>query len=509
MAIAKKYGFVKEFNGKVKSEVALLPNCVTEDELVGRMDLRHLDFVTIDPGTCKDMDDAIYIEKTKNGYRLITAIADVAYYVNKNSEIDKEAYKRGTSCYLGDGVYPMLPEELSNDMCSLNENVDRLVRLTIMNLDNNGKVLDYELVPGVIKSRHKLSYKNADEIHFNKNNANVIYSDIKEKIDMMFTVSDLLTNQRKQRGSLFINRQEVDYGLDETKTEVTELHNHNDYVSTKIIESFMLITNEVVAKYFKDNNLDTLFRVHEAPTPASLKEFNAILKQFNLPGVTDNPKSYQAIAEKIKGNPYEEFLTIALLHSMQKASYKPENSGHFGIAAQYYVHFTSPIRRYPDLIVHRILNAFQKGLKYRPTVEELDLLGEHLSKKEQDAKDAEVESNEFMNILWAKNHENEVFKGKILRIFKNEVIVKSGLMEFKMPLTTLLNGKSGFKVNETQTAIKNSKTGEIIKIADEVIFRIDSVSTTDKYIRLSLEEKTQINQNTNSLKVKQDNQIEK
>ena len=484
VSIAHKYGFEKEFSQKVMNEVKYLPKSVSEDDCKNRLDLRNKKFVTIDPETCKDMDDAVYIEKTKNGYKIYIAIADVAHYVKLNSEIDKEAFKRGTSDYLGDGVYPMLPEELSNDICSLNEKVDRLVRATIVDIDNNGKVLDYKLAPAVINSRHKLSYDVADDIHFNRNGADITYSDVKNQIDMMFKASDILVKVRKDRGALVIESEEPTFKLDFTKTKILDLTNHHaDLESTKIIESFMILNNEVIGKYFIDNNVFTMFRIHEKPLPSQIDELNEILKLFNLGYVEANSLSYQKISEKIKGDKYEQYLTVKILKSMQKAVYSPQTIGHFGLASKNYLHFTSPIRRYADLIVHRILNSLETDKKYMPTLETLEFMGKHISEREKNAKDSEVESNKFMYTMWAENQINKELEGQIFDFTQNGVIIKYNLVEVFIPYSNFDKiTTGGYKLNKTNTIILNKLTGKKYKIGDNIKFKIVSANKTDRTI---------------------------
>lgn len=483
IAIAYKHGFVKQFNQKVQSEIASIPTYVSEDETIGREDFRDINFVTIDPASCKDMDDAVYVEKTATGYKIMTAIADVGYYVERGSNIDKEAYMRGTSCYLGDGVYPMLPEELSNGICSLNEKVDRLARVTIINLDKLGNIIDYKLCAGVINSKHKLSYDIVDKIHFDDKFAND-YTDIKQQIDLMFKISDILVEKRKQRGAIFLNNKEADYMLDETKTSVELIKDHNLLESTKIIESFMLITNEVVGDYFTKNHLDTLFRVHAIPDDAKLKELNSVLKQYDLPPVSYDSKSYQKVTEMIKNTGNEDYITLQLLKSLQKAVYQPYNIGHFGLASKNYIQFTSPIRRYPDLIAHRILYAFQNNLAYKPSFEQLTLSGEHLSKREIDAKDAEQESNEFMNLLWAQKQENKILSGKIFEINATSVIVVSNLVQFKIPIVNFIS--EGYRLNDKKTKLVNQKTNKSLKPTDIIKFKISSIDMATRTIKTSI-----------------------
>lgn len=499
VVIAKHHGFVKEFKQPVLQETKFIPNKVLENELKNRLDLRDKKFVTIDPATCKDMDDAVYIEKQPFGYRIYTAIADVEHYVKLNSEIDNEAFKRGTSCYLGDGVYPMLPECLSNEICSLEENKDRLAKITIVDMDKNGKILDYSINSGVINSKHKLSYNIADDIHFNNNNAQITYSDVKNEIDLMFEASDILVNLRKKRGCLFIESKEPTFKLDDTKTKILEVTDeHSLLKSTKIIESFMILTNEIVGHYFTVNNLDTLFRTHSQPTKSSLKELNEILQNFNFPPVEGTSISYQKLLKQIKGNEYEEYLTKMILRSMQKAIYQPDNIGHFGLASSEYIHFTSPIRRYPDLVTHRILTSHQSQKGYFPSYEQLFAIGQHLSEREKQAQEAENESNKLMIAMWAENNINKIFDGKISEILETGIVVNNGVIEVFIPISDLSQNKYGsYKINETKTALVNDKINHQYKIADTLKFKIIEANRINKkvYATTDLEKVAQKNTN--------------
>ncbi len=484
VVIAKSHGFVKEFRSSIMQEAKLIPNKVLENELKNRLDLRDKKFVTIDPATCKDMDDAVYIEKQPFGYTIYTAIADVGHYVKLNSEIDNEAFRRGTSCYLGDGVYPMLPESLSNEICSLEEKKDRLVKITIVDMDKNGKILNYSINSGVINSKHKLSYNIADDIHFNVNNAQNAYKDIKNEINLMFEASDILVKLRAKRGSLFIESKEPTFKLNETKTEVLDVtDDHSQLKSTKIIESFMILTNEIVGRYFTEHNLDTLFRTHAKPTKSSIDELNAILQVFNFEPIDGSSLSYQKLLKNIKGNKYEDYLTTMILRSMQKAVYQPENIGHFGLASTEYIHFTSPIRRYPDLVTHRILSAYQNKKGYLPTFEQLNEIGKHLSEREQQAQKAEIESNKLMIAMWAENHINEIFSGKISEVLDTGLIVSNGVIEIFIPVYDLSQNKYGsYKLNETKTALVNEKINHQYQIADDIKFKIIGTSRVERKV---------------------------
>lgn len=482
VTIAEKHGFRKDFNKDVLKELDLMPNEVTENELKDRVDLRKFNIITIDPKTCKDMDDAVYVEKLKDGYRLVGAIADVGHYVKLGSNIDKEAYKRGTSCYLGDGVYPMLPEKLSNNICSLNENVDRLVMSIAIDFDNYGNRIRYSIKPAVIKSKHKLSYDVVDQIYLKQNNMDKQYADIKTQIDTMFDLYKILAKEREKRGAIFVDSKEPDFVLDETKTVVEGVDDHSALLSTKIIEAFMVAINEAIGDFFIKNELLTLRRVHFSPLDAQINELNLVLKRFNLPLVNKSVKSYQHVLNVIKDKPYEEYITYNLLRSLQKAIYSPQIYGHFGLASKDYIQFTSPIRRYPDLVAHRILHSYLTNKNYSPSYEELDAMGLHLSKKELDAKDAEIESNNLMNAIWAENHIGERLTAKIFNIEPSRIVVQSGLITFVIPMHDFL--KQGYRYDRSRQCLKRYDN-KLLKITDSLPIIIQKADRTKREITAS------------------------
>lgn len=484
VAIAKKYGFSKVFSNKVNDEIAQIPTSVLKEEYYGRLDLREKNFVTIDPVSCKDMDDAVYVEKNSTGYKIYVAIADVAHYVKRGSEIDKEAFKRGTSDYLGDGVYPMLPEELSNGICSLNENEDRLARITIVDIDKNGEIKNYRILKGVINSKHKLSYDIADDIHFNKNDAHNKFKDIKNQIDTMFEVSKILTKLREKRGALLIETDEPTFVLDNTKTNVLAINNnHSELESTKIIESFMILNNEVIGEFFKKNNLETIYRIHKSPLQKDIDELNEILMDFVNNKVGQNSYSYQKAIKKIKGIENEDFLKLKILKSLPKAVYGPENFGHFGLASQNYLHFTSPIRRYADLVVHQILDSYESDKKFIPTYDYLKFVGEYITEREKCAIMSEKESHELMYTIWAENHINEEIQGQIYDFNDKALIVKHDSVLITVPYSSINKSKRYNKPTICKTSIK-FKEGFSLNIGDKINVKILSTDRLNRVINV-------------------------
>lgn len=369
LSVLYKYGIAQSFPEKVIDAAEKIAQTVTDNELFNRLDLRKLTVITIDGDDAKDLDDAVSLEMTEKGeYLLGVHIADVSHYVALDSPIDVEARERATSVYIPGTVYPMLPKKLSNGICSLNENVDRLTLSCFMIVSKQGKVMDYSIQPSVINSKHRMTYTDVTEILENPQSIKrKEYKDILGMLLLMRQLAEILIDGAKKRGS-------IDFDLPETKVVLDE----NDFpkdikeyeigISNRIIEQFMLLANKTVAKHMVNKGLPSIYRVHEKPEEKKLEAFRELLTTFNI-NLKEEPKpqDFNVILNKVKGTPEEALIKKTMLRSMSKAKYKPTNDGHFGLAYEYYLHFTSPIRRYPDLMVHRALNmSFQNnqtGLK--------------------------------------------------------------------------------------------------------------------------------------------------
>ena len=483
VAIAYEFGFSKEFPQEVEAEVKKIPQVVTPNEIKGRLDLRDKKFVTIDPATCKDMDDAVYIEKVKGGYKIYVAIADVAHYVKPGSAIDKEGYRRGTSCYLGDGVYPMLPEELSNGICSLNEKVDRLALTTITTINDSGEIVDYSIQKAVINSKHKLSYEVAEKIHTCEEGCDKQYADVKKEIDLMYAASDILVKARERRGAITLSTKEPTFKLDETKTKVEEVVDKSGITSKAIIESFMVLSNETIGKFFEENHLETLFRVHEKPNERRIIQAIPVLKGLNIE-FDGNTSCYglQKLLKSIEGERCEDFVNGLILRSLSKAKYQPENVGHYGLGSKAYIHFTSPIRRYPDTLTHRIIGEYLERGMSRIGKKELVTMGEHLTTQERQAEAAERQSDKFLETMWAEQHLGENIRAYVHSVELSGINVKYGLVNLFIPVTELKDGvKFEYRLNNSKTALVNRQTGNQYKIGDDVdikIYRADRSAKT-------------------------------
>lgn len=484
IAIAYKYGFTKEFPAEVMAEVARIPQEVTKEDMVGRLDLRKLDFMPWDPKGCKDKDDAMYVEKTKTGYRAYVAIADVSHYVKEGSAIDREAYKRGTSCYLGDGVYPMLPPELSNGICSLNDNVPRLVQVAIVDIDEKGKILDFQFEKAVIEIKQSFCYEDAEKIHLCQEGLDVKYKKQKPQIDLLYKVSDILTQKLNARGSLTFKSNEPTFKFDETKTRVVDVLDTSDVTSHNVVEQFMILANEAAAMYLQRNQLNGLYRIHEGPRQDKLAEVNRILQALKIDyRLEPTPHSYQRLTEIIKGSKYEDFITGIMLRSLNKAKYNPVNVGHFGLASVNYLHFTSPIRRYPDLEDHRIIAGHNKKSVRTKSKAELEERGMHLTEQEKKAEQAEVQSDKLLNALWASEHVGEMVKGYISALSKGAVTIRVGLVEMTIPVTELANGDiADYKLSDDKMTLKDKYSKNRYSLADEIEVMIYQADIENKMI---------------------------
>lgn len=362
-SLIKGSGFEEEFSKKVLSEVAKIPQEVGDNELIDRLNLTDRLIVTIDGEDSRDFDDAVEVYKNENGnYMLGVHIADVSEYVKEKSEIDKEAFNRSTSVYFPDRVLPMLPRELSNGICSLNEGVTRLTLSCIMEIDGSGEVVDRQIVKSAIKSKRRMTYTQVEEI---VNGNKEVQNKFKTETPMILLMGELqsiLTKKRDERGSVDLDVKEAHISYAKGEISVSQRQSKRAY---KIIEEFMVLANECIAEYAFYQELPILYRIHEKPTPEKAGTFIEFLKALgvNVRWRAENahPSDFSAVLDVVKDKPYYSLVNRVMLRSMQKASYYPENLGHFGLSSKCYCHFTSPIRRYPDLIVHRVIKYVLDG----------------------------------------------------------------------------------------------------------------------------------------------------
>ena len=419
-AIAYKYGIFDEFSKESEDQTSKMPIEVSEKELVGRKDLTKEKIFTIDSYYTKDIDDAISFKYEKGIYKLGVHIADVSYYVTKDSPLDMDAYERGTSSYLADSVIPMLPHKLSNGICSLNPDVVRLTISCIMDIDKNGNVVSYDIFPSYIKSCKKMTYEKVNDIIMR----DIVAKGYEEYASTLKQMNELAQILRKHK----INRGYIDFDLDEPKLIVDEagkctgVERRIREDGEKLIEDFMIAANETVATHLFNLDLPFIYRVHGTPKPERIESFLSLvsLMGYKIIGKFKdlNPKSMQKILSQLNDKPEFSILSSILLRSMQKAIYSPENIGHFGLGSNCYTHFTSPIRRYPDLIVHRLLREYLFDANInQETVNKWEKLlpeiGIQTSEREREAVEAEREVDDMKMAEYMESHIGEIHEGII------------------------------------------------------------------------------------------------
>ena len=488
MSIIKKYNINTEFPDQVKEEVAKMPMEVLDTDLDGRRDLRSWEIFTIDGDDTKDIDDAISIKRLPNGhYELGVHIADVSYYVKEGSPLDEEAMERGTSVYLVDRVIPMLPHELSNGICSLNPNVDRLAVSCVMEFDNKGKQINYEIFPSVIRSRKQMTYNNVNSILED----NVVPDDYKEFENSLRTMQELakiLQDMITRRGYINFEVNEAKIIVDENCVPL-EIKVREQRTGEKLIESFMIAANECVATHVYFMNLPFIYRVHETPKEEKIRSFLSFVSSlgYKITGDLTNfkPTTMQRILKQLDDKPEYKILAALLLRSMQKAVYKPENIGHYGLASSCYTHFTSPIRRYPDTTVHRLLHTYLFDGKIdmstiRKWEEKLVYIAEHSSSRERASVDCEREVEDMKMAQYMENHIGEEFEGMISSVTSFGMFVElDNLIEGLVPLRDM---KDFFHFDEEHMTLTGERSNIKYRIGERVIVKVVRASKDDKTI---------------------------
>ncbi len=474
LSIIKAYNLSESFPEEVINQARSIGQEVTGEMLKGRRDLRNLPMVTIDGEDAKDLDDAVSIEKLSNGnYKLGVHIADVTNYVTENSPLDKEAIKRGTSVYLVDRVIPMLPKELSNGICSLNPKVDRLSFTVMMEIDKYGKVVNHDIFESVINIDERMTYTNVYKIlEENNEELRVRYEYLLEDFTAMKELALILRNKRIQRGSIDFDFEEAKIILDESGKPV-EVKKYVITIANKIIEEFMLICNETVSEHFFWTNTPFVYRIHEDPDTDKIEAFSEFVHNlgYTLKGINKiHPRALQDLLGKVKGTKEETIISTVMLRSLQKAKYSHINQGHFGLAAKYYCHFTSPIRRYSDLIIHRIMKEYLKGSmnenRENDLNERLPEIAKLCSDRERAAEEAERETEDLKKVEYMKKHEGEVFEGII-----------SGVTSFGMfiELDNTIEGLVRLSSMEDDYYIYNDKLYSLIGERSRKVYRIGDI----------------------------------
>ena len=428
-ALILEKGYTEDFSSEIKKELAVIKN-KKEEVSKKRIDLTDLDFITIDGEDAKDLDDAVYLEKMEDGnYKLMVSIADVSYYVKKNSLLDEEAQKRGNSVYLVDRVIPMLPRELSNGLCSLNQGEKKYTFTAEIKLDKTGKILSEKTYKSEIKTVERMTYKNVNRILDKDSEMLERYQEIVGMLENMEELAQLIRAKRIERGAINFDMPETKVILNEAK-KVKEIKLRERGEAEKIIEDFMILANEVVAEKLFWMEIPSVYRIHEVPTKEDIEKLNMTLGKFGYK-IHDteiiHPGKYQKILKQAENTETELLIRKVMLRSLQQAKYAVENLGHFGLASNYYTHFTSPIRRYSDLLVHRILGeAIGKYPNYKKLIkikEELKEVTNHISQTERKAMKTEEESIKIKVIEYMSDKIGEVYDGIVSGIIKNGIFI--------------------------------------------------------------------------------------
>lgn len=491
LSIIRKYGLPEAFPEAVMREAEAVPDTISEEEMKGRRDLRDRVMVTIDGADAKDLDDAVSVEILENGnYRLGVHIADVSYYVKENSELDMEAFRRGTSVYLVDRVIPMLPHRLSNGICSLNPKVDRLTLTCDMEIDDEGNVVTYEIYESVIRTNERMTYSDVYKIL--EEDDQELKERYKELIPHFEAMKELALRLRRYR----MERGAIDFDFGEAKILVdpegnpTEVRLRDRTIAERIIEEFMLKANETVAEHFHWMNVPFIYRVHEEPDADRLQTFLEFVTNFGyfVRGKANNihPRALQTLLDQAKDTPEETIISKVMLRSMKQAKYDAENRGHFGLAAEFYTHFTSPIRRYPDLVVHRMIRESLKLGGFTPErIAEWHMkmpsIAEQSSERERNAVDAERETDDLKKAEYMLQHMGEEFDGIVSSVASFGMFVElPNTIEGMVHISYLTDDYYDF--HEKQYALIGQRTGRMFRIGDEVRVRVVNVDVDEHTI---------------------------
>ena len=476
--IIREHGLPLDFDKKVldNANYVAVPIPEEEYEKPTRTDLRHKTIYTMDGADAKDLDDAICVEMLDNGNFLLGVhIADVTYYVKEKSALDKEALKRATSVYLVDKVIPMLPKQLSNGVCSLNAHEDKLTLSIEMEIDHKGNVVKSEVFESIINSKARMVYTDVSDILENNDRGlKIKYADLVDDFRLAEKLARILMKKRERRGALDFNFPEPYIHLDENGKPYS-IEPYERRIANRIIEEFMLVANETIAEYFYWIGVPFVYRIHETPSSSKMEALNKFVNQYNMfiKGDTEevHPKAVQKIIKGIEGKPGEKAINTLILRSLKQAKYSPECSGHFGLAADYYCHFTSPIRRYPDLQIHRIIKEFINGDMTNRRMDKLkDIVlkaSEQSSEMERKAEVAERDIDKFYKCLYMEDKIGEEFEGFISSVTNYGFYVElPDTIEGLVPLESLNDDFYQFNENtyELSSQEKSYKIGDVVKV---------------------------------------------
>ncbi|ARW08322.1 ribonuclease R [Bacillus atrophaeus] len=491
LSIIHKHGLPGEFPGEAMEQANNTPDTIDEKDLKDRRDLRDQIIVTIDGADAKDLDDAVTVTKLENGnYKLGVHIADVSHYVTENSPIDKEALERGTSVYLVDRVIPMIPHRLSNGICSLNPKVDRLTLSCEMTINKQGQVVEHEIFQSVIKTTERMTYSDVKKILVDDDEElKTKYEQLVPMFKDMEKLAEILRGKRMERGA-------VDFDFKEAKVLVDEDGAAKDVVirersvAEKLIEEFMLVANETVAEHFHWMNVPFIYRIHEEPNAEKLQKFLGFVTTFGyvVKGTAGNihPRALQSILDAVRDRPEETVVSTVMLRSMKQAKYDPESLGHFGLSTEFYTHFTSPIRRYPDLIVHRLIRTYLINGKVDEATREkwaerLPEIADHTSTMERRAVDAERETDDLKKAEFMLDKIGEEFDGMISSVTNFGMFVElPNTIEGLIHVSFMTDDY--YRFDEQHFAMIGERTGNVYRIGDEITVKVVDVNKEERNI---------------------------
>lgn len=491
-SVVREYDIYPEFSMEVTTEAQDIPDVVTEEEKIGRKDWRNVQTVTIDGKDAKDLDDAISVKTTDKGYELAVHIADVSHYVKEGSPLDESALKRGTSVYLINKVVPMLPKKLSNGICSLNAGVDRLALSCIMDIDKNGKIYGHRIEETLINVDRRMNYDEVSDIIANPDSNREEYKSLVDMFVLMAELSDKLRANRSARGALDFDFAECKVILDENDRPIDIVPDVRN-VASKIIEDFMLAANETVAEDYFWQELPFLYRTHEVPDEEKITKLSLFVKNFGyvIKGQKDNvhPKEIQKLLMAIKGTEEEPVISRLALRSMRQAHYSTECEGHFGLSAKYYCHFTSPIRRYPDLQIHRIIkenlhgNLDEDRKNHYNNI--LDSVAKDTSRCERNAENCERDLVKFKHVEYMQERIGQAFEGVISGLSGRGIFVE--LPNTVEGIVSMANLKDDYYVFDSKSyVIAGEKKHKTYSLGQKVYVLVVDTDKTDKAIEFSI-----------------------
>jgi ribonuclease R len=483
----RKHKLPHEFTSAAINQAESIPKLVQVADYKGRIDMRELPLITIDGETARDFDDAVYAEPKDKGWRLVVAIADVSFYVKPDETLDKEAFERGNSVYFPRRVIPMLPEALSNGLCSLNPDVERLCMICDMQIDAAGIVQKYQFYPSVMRSKARMTYTKVAEMLENPQGETAReYAHIMPHVQNLYALFKLMLNQREKRGAIEFESTETMMMFDDNgKIEKIVPVQRND--AHKLIEECMLAANVCAADFLKTHEHAALYRIHEGPTPEKLEALRTFMGEVGFGvGGGDKPhaKDYSKLMQQIKDRPDAQLLQTVLLRSMQQAVYSPDNVGHFGLAYEAYAHFTSPIRRYPDLLIHRAIKAVVNGEKYK--AKDWNNLGVHCSMTERRADEATRDVNNWLKCYFMQDKIGEVFEGTVAGVtsFGVFVALDGVYVEGLVHVTEL--GNDYFNYDKARHEMVGERTGARFRLGDRLTVKVARVDLETSKIDFSL-----------------------